>query len=426
LGIWNSTVRIGHAGRATSAEAFGQWATRYRDSSRPLVLFHAPSAGEARQAEAVMMVLRRMHPEWQQAFTFFSPSATSVAAELPADVSGYLPYDRPRDVARFLDQLRPTVLVFTKLDLWPELATAAQARGIPVALISATVRSGSSRLRWPARVVLRPGYAALDAAGAADELSAERLVQLGAKPEVIRVLGDPRYDSVAARVAAVPHDDGLLGVGRDAWTIVAGSVWPADVSVVLAAFELFQRTFPASRLVLVPHQPTAATLRQTESSATRLGLPQPLPVRDPTRMGPVMYEDRIGTLLALYGAGRAAYVGGGFGTAGLHSVLEPAAWGVPVTFGPLGRENVDAERLLRNQAATLIEGIDASVKLAAVWDGWMSDETGRAGAGRRALAVVQQGLGAAGRCAELIERLVTSAGAPRLQTSPNEARLSPG
>ena len=135
-----------------------------------------------------------------------------------------------------------------------------------------------------------------------------------------------------------------------------------------------------------------------------------------------MFEDRLGTLPVLYGSGRAAFVGGGFGTAGLHSVLEPAAWGVPVSFGPRARENVDAGQLLRSGGATLVEAADAGAGLAAIWEGWMADETGRATAGRRARAVVDQGLGAAGRSAGLVERLVTSAGPLPLQSSPSGAR----
>ena len=129
-GAWSRKIVLGHEGRATSLEGFREWARTGRDRSRPLVWFHAPSVGEARQAEAVMLRLRGLQPEWQVGFTCFSPSAAALLARLPADVTGYLPYDRVHDVTEFLDLLSPSALIFTKLDLWPELATRAHQRGV--------------------------------------------------------------------------------------------------------------------------------------------------------------------------------------------------------------------------------------------------------------------------------------------------------
>ena len=97
-------------------------------------------------------------PHWQVAYTYFSPSAETFAAGVGADVADCLPLDTPGEVARALDALRPSMLVFAKLDVWPELATQAAARNIPVALVAATVRPGSGRLRPVARALLAPAY----------------------------------------------------------------------------------------------------------------------------------------------------------------------------------------------------------------------------------------------------------------------------
>ncbi|HTG83585.1 MAG TPA: glycosyltransferase N-terminal domain-containing protein, partial [Gemmatimonadales bacterium] len=166
-GAWNRKIVLGHEGRAASLEGFRQRGAAGRDMSKPLVWFHAPSVGEARQAEAVMRELRRLQPDWQIGFSCFSPSAEPLLTKLPADVTGYLPYDRVHDVTEFLDLLSPTVLIFTKVDLWPELATRAHQRGIRLGLITGTVRPHSGRLRWPIRALLHPGYSVLDAVGTA-------------------------------------------------------------------------------------------------------------------------------------------------------------------------------------------------------------------------------------------------------------------
>lgn len=425
-GALSRKIVLGHEGRAASLEGFRRWAAASRDALRPLVWFHAPSVGEARQAEAVMRELRRLQPDWQIGFSCFSPSAAPLLTRLPADVTGYLPYDRVHDVTEFLDLLSPTALIFTKLDLWPELATRANQRGVKLGLITGTVRPHSGRLRWPIRGLLHPGYSVLDAVGTASEDDSDRLVQLGVEPDRIQMLGDPRYDSVAARVTEVSPEDPLIALGADAWTIVAGSTWHPDHEVLLSAFRTLRRQRPEVRLILVPHEPSPRQLHRIERAAEQLGLPPPRPVADATQPTTLMVEDRTGRLATLYGAGKVAHVGGGFGSAGLHSVLEPSAWAIPVTVGPRWHESLDASRLLAQGGGRSVRrGAAGAADLIRAWTGWHSDEAARVAAGRAARAVVDQGRGAAERCARMVEGLVTSVALPRLQTSPSEARSTP-
>ena len=389
--------------RRGALERLEAWGARHRDPARPLVWVHAPSVGEGLQAEAVMQALHLLRPGWQVAYTHFSPSAQALAARVPADIAEYLPFDTREAADRMLRALRPAALVFTKLDLWPELATRAAGHGCRVLLIAATVRPGSGRLGWPARALLAPGYAALDAVAAVDHADAVRLAAIGARPEAIQVLGDPRYDSVAAKVRAVPPTDPLLRFGAGAPTLVAGSTWPGDDQVLLPAFREVRRAHPAARLVLVPHEPTEEHRAGVERLAAELGLPAPVRLSRATAAAELLLVDRLGALAALYGAGTMAYVGGGFQRAGLHSVLEPAAWGVPVLMGPGWTESRDAQAL--HGAAAAVPITDAA-GLAAAWGGWIADGAVRALAGARARAVVDAGLGASARSAELVVRAV--------------------
>jgi 3-deoxy-D-manno-octulosonic-acid transferase len=396
-------LRRGLEGRRESAVRFRSWAESARDPTRPLVLFHAPSVGEARQADAVMRRIREIHPDWQLAFTHFSPSAETVAPTLTADIAGYLPYDAPEEIAGLLEALHPSAIVFTKLDVWPELATGAGARGIPVGLIAGTVRPTSGRLRWPARDLLRPGYAALDLAGVISEGDGARLAALGTPADRIEVLGDPRYDSVMDLVEATGHEDPLLAPGRARWTIVAGSTWPDDEVLLLTAFAAFLDAVPEARLLLVPHESSATRVVRLGRAARRLGLPTPVPVTEAESRSSLLLEVRHGTLATLYGGGRAAHVGGGFGSGGLHSVLEPAAWGVPVTTGPRWRESQDAASLIAQGGARPVREPD---ELATLWRQWWGDEALRLTSGAAGRRVVESGRGAALRSAELVTRLV--------------------
>ncbi len=177
-------------------------------------------------------------------------------------------------VGALLEALLPDLLVFSKLDLWPELATRAANRGVTVAMVAGTVSAGSGRLRWPARQLLAPGYASVAAAGAIAEADAARLVSLGVPASAIRVLGDPRFDSAAARVRSTMPDDPLLRFGRGAPTLVAGSTWPGDEAVLLDTFSAISAARPDARLIVVPHEPTPAHLAGLDARAARARLPR--------------------------------------------------------------------------------------------------------------------------------------------------------
>jgi len=422
-------VREGLAGRAGILERLARWAASQRDPARPLLWMHAASVGEGRQAEAVLQLVRARHPEWQVAYTFFSPAAAEMARDLPADFSDYLPWDRRQDVNTALDALRPTALVFCKLDLWPELATAAARRSTAVGLVAGTVSPGSRRLRWPAKALLAPGYRVLALAGAIGPDDAARLVRLGVAAGRIEVTGDPRFDSALQRARTVPRDHPLRRFGRSAPTLVAGSTWPQDEAVVLRAYAAVRTVRPDARLVVVPHEPTSAHLAGLDRAARSAGLPNPLRLSGIPGGGGIegreefdgaaLVVDRVGVLPVFYADATIAYVGGGFGNRGLHSVLEPAAAGVPVLFGPAWQGSPDAADLLRARAAAVVASrfpdwldldsgttlADAS-PLAALWLALLRHPNHAQEAGRRGRICVEEGLGGADRNAEIVERLM--------------------
>jgi 3-deoxy-D-manno-octulosonic-acid transferase len=338
------------------------------------------------------------------AYTHFSPSAERFARSVPADVADYLPLDLPEEVGRALDALRPDALVFSKTDVWPNLTREAAVRGVPMALLSATLPASSTRLRAPARAWLSAAYRRLDVVAAISPGDAERFAALGVSPERRTVMGDAHFDRVWARAAGVDRDSdllrGLRAPGRV--TLLAGSTWPADEDRLLTA--LPAAGGPRWRLVLVPHEPTPEHLRRLEArldaaphAHRRLGTPEPADGAD------VVVVDRVGILGELYAAADVAYVGGGWGTAGLHSVLEPAAFGLPVVFGPRHSNAREAAELVAAGAA--ISPTDAAGLRSALLD-LLRDPERRRAMGAEAAAYVRAGLGAAERGAEVVERLL--------------------
>jgi 3-deoxy-D-manno-octulosonic-acid transferase len=413
-------LRTGLAARAGGRERMTAWARAHRDPARPLLWMHAPSVGEGLQAEAVLSLLHARHADWQIAYTHFSPSAGDLALRQAADLADYIPWDRPEDVSAALDALRPAALVFSKLDLWPELATRAEARGIAVGIIAATVSPGSGRLKWPARALLRPGYRAVALAGAISDGDAERLAVLGVPRNRIEITGDSRFDSALSRVRAIPPDDPLLALTQGAPTLVAGSTWPEDEEVLFRAFGAVRAVRPDVRLIVAPHEPTPEHLAALDQRARSAGLDPPARASGDHGLAPLLVVDRVGVLSTLYSGAALAYVGGGFGTAGLHSVIEPAACGVPVLFGPKWRNSREAGLLLRQRGAVVVSAdfpdwldldrtstFAGASPLAAIWLSLLRNPGHARAAGRRALECVEAGLGAATRNAGLVERLMS-------------------
>ncbi len=397
------TARALRARRGIRAR-YEAWGRAARDPRRPLLWMHAPSVGEGLQARPVIELLRASHPELQIAYTHFSPSAERFARSLGVDFTDYLPFDTPGDARAVLDALRPRAIVFSKLDVWPVLAREAASRGVRLGLTSATLSEASSRRGGVAASLLHDAYASLDAVGAIDRGDAERLVALGVRGDAIEVTGDTRYDQVWERAMRVDRSGELLApLTSERPTLVAGSTWPSDEAVLLPAWLELRGALSTARLVIAPHEPTISHLEPierwaAESAVTlaRLGTPA-------ARSAEVVLVDRVGVLGDLYALADAAYVGGGFHSAGLHSVLEPAAFGAPVAFGPRFASSRDARLLEKSGGGA--HARDAA-ELARIVSEWLGDRSARERAGGKARDIVRSGLGAAERSGALVERLL--------------------
>ena len=397
-------VRQGHRGRLAAAARLEAWAAQHRDPARPLAWFHAASVGEGLQARAVLTALRQLRPDFQVVVTRFSASAERLSTSMPADVTEYIPYDRRRDVRRALAAIRPDLLVFAKLDVWPELATCAAQQGTRVALVAGSVDPGSARLGWLARTLARRGYAALELAGAISPEDAERLVVLGADRERIVVTGDPRVDAVLASVADADTDHGRVTEG-DPDLMVAGSTWNDDEAVLLEALVMVRKWHTNARMVIVPHEPTPAHIAALEERARSHGLSSARWSGDTSTDAAVQWVDRMGVLTTLYAQGAVAYVGGGFGERGIHSVLEPAGWYRPVVIGPNDRGVRDARLLAGAGGLVRLPAQGAAAALATQWSAWLDHPSAREVAGRRAGEALAGDRGAAQRSAELLASL---------------------
>ena len=319
----------------------------------------------------------------------------------------------PRRADRLLGALAPDLLVFSKLDLWPELATRAASSGATVALVAATVSAGSGRLRWPARALLHAGYAAVSAAGTI----------AGGGRRAARAPGraagaDPGPRRSALRQRGRP---GGRGAARRALAPVRTRRPDARGRLHLAAptrrccsrhSRGFARAAPEARLILVPHEPTVDHLAALDGRAARAGLP--VPARLSTAEGPVaaagggpgrrarhaLWGRDHGVRRRRVRAGGAA-LGAGAGRVG-------RAGGVRAQLAEQPGRGAAAAgwrgRGARAWAGNRGNGVVLAEALGAVDRGRIAPD----GAGGRARAIVSEGLGAARRSAEMLAELISS------------------
>ena len=393
-----SKFRRGLSARRGLLDRYAQWSARSRDPVRPLVWFHAPSVGEGLQALPVIELLRARGLRRRDD----RAAAKQFARSAKADFSDFLPFDTVGHAAAIVSALRPDALVFSKLDIWPALTEQAAANGVPVGVISATLPESSGRRGVFGRALLGDAYRAIERVGAIDQENAERLREQGVRADRISVTGDTRYDQVWARSQRTPS--ALVESLRSSRpTLVAGSTWPTDEQHLLSTWIRIREKIPDARLIIAPHELSDAHLRSISDWA--LGKSLTLARLDAAHVphADVILVDRFGVLGDLYALADVAYVGGGFQSAGLHSVLEPAAFGAPVLFGPRNEKSRDAAKLVEaGGGAAIMSEIDLTIRLG----DWLGSAAGRDLAGSLARAMVEKNLGAAERSYELVTTLL--------------------
>ena len=421
FGAASPKVSAAVEGRRAATSDIVRWAERERDPFRPLLWLHGSSAGELAGAIPVVDRVRAERSDLQLLVSYSSPSAESVLEELAADYAGYPPLETMAACREALERSRPDAMVFAKLDAWPALTRAAAELEIPLGMINATVRPSSSRLRGPGRQLLVPSYGRLDAVGAVSDEEIERLELLGTRKQAIQVTGDASFERALERVdgarQASSGSSRRLPVGTPGQVrLCAGSTWPEDERVLVEAMAVLTASRETGaddlELILVPHEPTASAVKRIRDLCVgHLGVeprlwsarPAPVGAASPgSGMPPPLIVDAVGFLAELYLECDLAWVGGGVGGEGLHSVVEPAAAGLPVLFGPV-YDRWEARQMVQRGIA-----VEAEPDLVpSILSGLAGDPSRRAEMGGEARRYVESGRGATEASARLVMALLS-------------------
>jgi 3-deoxy-D-manno-octulosonic-acid transferase len=386
-----------------------------RIGDRPCLWFHAVSVGEVLLLRPLVREMARRRPNWEVIISTTTATGLSVARRtFPDLITFYAPLDLSWATRRAIARVRPTVLALVELELWPNLIRAAKRSGAKVAIINARLSARSYRGYRSIRGLLRPTLKCIDVVAAQDTDYARRFVELGVPEERVSVTGSVKYDGLESdrNNAKTRELRKELGLSHSDLVFVAGSTMEGEEDAALAAYRAARLQHPSLRLILVPRHAerfdgvAAWLIREGESVVRRSQAgqaPRPRAGGPP----PVILIDTIGELAAVWGLADVAFVGGSLvpGRGG-QNMMEPAAYGASVLFGPHTsnfRETVE-QLLARDAARRVADAEELSVRLREDLD----DPEAAAARGSAGRTFVLAQHGASGRTFAELDRLVES------------------
>lgn len=344
------------------------------EEGRPYIWFHAASLGEFEQGRPLMEQIRARYPHYGILLTFFSPSGYEVRKNYRgADVVCYMPFDKPRNVRKFLDIVNPCMAFFIKYEFWKNFLDELHKRNIPVYSVSSIFRRGQIFFKWYGgtyRRVLRD-FAHLFVQ---NERSKRYLAKIGVNHAT--VVGDTRFDRVL-QIRGEAKDLPLVEAFKNnTMTFVAGSSWQPDEDLFIEYFNNHLEV----KLIIAPHVIDENHLVEIIRKLKRPYVRYTRADEHNIRKADCLIVDCFGLLSSIYRYGEIAYIGGGFGV-GIHNTLEAAVYGIPVIFGPKYQKFQEAVQLIEARGGYSIKSFE---ELKELLDRFLTDETFLHEAGRNA------------------------------------------
>ena len=353
--------------------------------TQPALWFHCASLGEFEQGRPVIERLKADYPEYKIVLTFFSPSGYEVRKNYAeADLVCYLPLDSKANARRFVELVNPKIAFFVKYEYWHFYLSELEKRSTPAIAISVIFLPHYTPFRWYGKFY----HATLKKIThyfLQDQRSADLIKTIGIHN--ITVAGDTRFDRVAAiceNVQPIPLAEKFKSGQK---TMVIGSSWPEDMEVLLP----FIKRTENLKFIIAPHNIHENELVEIEKKLEGKAIRYSKAAIETAANYQVLIIDNIGMLTALYQYGEFAYVGGAFGS-GLHNVLEPATFGMPIFFGNQKYHTFrEAHELIKRKAAFPVQ---TSEELFTQCAAFLKDETKRLATVNACKAYVKENIGA--------------------------------
>jgi 3-deoxy-D-manno-octulosonic-acid transferase len=338
-----------------------QYAQKFKKKSK-VMWMHVSSLGEFEQGRPLIEAFRVKNPDWQIVLTFFSPSGFELRKNYAsADFIAYLPLDTASNAIDFIDLIKPDLVFWVKYDFWFNYLTILKSKGIPTYLVAAKFRSEQPFFKWYGGF-WRKMLGCFTHLFVQEKVSVDLLQSIGFQS--ITKAGDTRIDRVIAlsKTDNDPIIAKILNTSKfvnspifenaktfsKTQTLIVGSSWPEDENIYLPILQ--KPDFQHLRAIVAPHEPSIQYvqdfIKKHQNTVTFSSLKNGLKEeKNKNNSNFLLLIDNVGMLNMLYRYGDIAFIGGGFGK-GIHNTLEPAAYGLPVIFGPNYQKFEEAKQLI--------------------------------------------------------------------------------
>ena len=317
------------------------------------IWFHSASLGEYEQGLPVIEKIKDKYPSHKIIITFFSPSGYEVRKNNNvADVTVYLPLDTKRNAKRFLKLVHPEKAFFIKYEFWLNYLKELETEKIPTYLVSGIFRDSQMFFKWYGGFY-KKALKAFSYFFVQNESSKQKIEAIGFHNVIVS--GDTRFDRVNA---ILERDNSLEFIEKfknNQTTIVIGSSWPKDEALLA---EYINQAPEEVKFIIAPHNIKADQISSLKSQIVKSSILFSEKDDADFANSQVFIIDTVGLLTKIYSYGTIAYVGGGFGNPGIHNILEPATFGIPIVIGPNYSNFAEAVQLVALKGCLVISNIE--------------------------------------------------------------------
>lgn len=406
--VWRA-VRTGRYRRDLAAKLLGK-VTLEQQSPGPVAWFHGVSVGEVHLLTTLVTAFRQRHSGWQVVVSSTTETGLAEARSRFADLSVIaFPFDFSWAVKAALKRVKPDLIVLVESELWPNFLSIASSQSVPVIVVNARMSPRSfRRLQWLTGLARHFLFRHVRHFAVQASEYAERLRQLGVSGDQLTVTGSIKYDGATgdrsgARVELLKK---LCGWSPENLIWVAGSTHDPEEKIILELYQRLRADFPELRLILVPRHPDRFDDVARLVASTGMDFVHRSQIQEPlSQMPAILLLDTVGELGAAWALANIGYTGGSLdGKRGGQSMIEPAGYGVPTTFGPhIWNFRDAARRLVETGGAFMVEGPE---QLEQAMRKLCSDAALRHEMGQRARHLVQEQQGATARTLDVLQRFM--------------------
>lgn len=320
------------------------------------IWLHAASLGEFEQGLPVIEQIKQKFPLHKIVVTFFSPSGYEVRKKHPiADIIVYLPLDTNQNAKQFISLIHPEMVFFIKYEYWPNYLNELKKKAIPTYLISGILRENQVFFKWYGGFY-RNCLKTFTYFFVQNESSKKLLQSIG--HQNVKISGDTRFDRVVSILERDNRLDFIEEFKNNQTLIVIGSSWPKDEEVLV---KFINQADEKVKFIIAPHNINGTQIANLKSQISKKTFlfsekdeMQKQVQPDKFSEFQVFIIDTIGILTKIYSYADIGYVGGGFGNPGVHNILEPAAFGIPIVIGPNYSHFFEATALVKMEGCLSI------------------------------------------------------------------------